>query len=103
MDSPAATLDSFRTPARILVPKLVNSRDGWKRKAAERKRRLKAAAVKVRDLQASRQLWRDRHDDARRRADDAEGQLLLARAQLTHARAEAERLRLDAEKKAPPR
>ncbi len=103
MDRPAATLDSFRTPARILVPKLVISRDAWKRKAAERKRRLKAAAVKIRDLQDSRQAWRGRHDEACRRADDAEQQLLLARAQLAHARAEAERLRLEAEKKAPPR
>ena len=101
MDRPTATLDSFRTPARILVPKLVNSRDGWKRKAAERERRLKAAAVKIRDLQDSRRLWRGRHDDAARRADDAERQLLLARHQLADARAEA--ARLDAEKKTPPR
>ena len=47
----------FLTPPRILIPKLLRSRDGWKRKAALRKAQAKALAVKARDLAVSR----DRH------------------------------------------
>src|SRR5712664_3755189 len=67
-----ATLDcpTFQTPARILIPKLVASRAGWKGKAGERKRRLKAARIRVRDLEASRQRWHDRADAAELKADE---------------------------------
>jgi len=45
----------FQTPPRILIPKLVASRDGWKSKAGARKKALKAAQIRIRDLEASRQ------------------------------------------------
>lgn len=51
---------SFRTPVRILLPKLLKSRDDWKAKSHERKVRLKAATIKARDLSASRDMWRQR-------------------------------------------
>ena len=57
MDGAALKTSAFRTPPRILIPKLVASRDGWKTKAGERKRRLKAARIRIRDLQASRDGW----------------------------------------------
>jgi chromosome segregation ATPase len=49
---------SFLTPTRILVPKLLKSRDGWKAKADQRKKKLKAAQIRIRDLQASRDSWK---------------------------------------------
>jgi chromosome segregation ATPase len=51
---------SFRTPLRILLPKLVKSRDAWKAKADGRKAQLKAAKIKIRDCSASRDMWRER-------------------------------------------
>ena len=51
---------SFRTPLRILLPKLLKSRDDWKAKSDQRKAALKAARITIRDLTASRALWRQR-------------------------------------------
>jgi chromosome segregation ATPase len=51
---------TFRTPVRILLPKLLKSRNDWKAKSAQRKTKLKAAQIKIRDLSASRELWRKR-------------------------------------------
>ncbi|HCG03195.1 MAG TPA: hypothetical protein DEV93_21980 [Chloroflexi bacterium] len=50
----------FRTPPRILIPKLVSSRDKWKVKATDRKHRLHQEKIHSRDLSLSRQRWKDR-------------------------------------------
>ena len=89
-----ATLDrsSFLTPTRILVPKLVKSRDGWKKKAAERKKRLKAASIRIRDLQSSRDSWRQRAEAAERKVAELNGPLSQTQPSLSDAQADAERL-----------
>src|SRR5260370_14314114 len=51
---------SFRPPLRILVPKLLKSRDSWKAKSDRRKAKLKAASIKIRDCSPSRDRWRER-------------------------------------------
>lgn len=51
---------TFRTPLRILVPKLLKSRDDWKTKSDRRKAELRSAKIKIRDLSASRDKWRER-------------------------------------------
>ena len=50
--------ETFRTPVRILLPKLLKSRNGWKAKSDRRKAELKAAKIKIRDCSASRDRWR---------------------------------------------
>ena len=50
-----STATPFKTPARILIPKLVRSRDAWKTKANARKDQRKALEIRVRDLEASRE------------------------------------------------
>jgi chromosome segregation ATPase len=72
---------------------LVTSRDGWKGKASERKRRLKAARIRIRDLDASRERWRERANDAERKACDLGQQLEQTRQALAAANAEVARLR----------
>ena len=96
-----ATLDrpTFQTPAPILIPKLVASRAGWKGKAGDRKRRLKAARIRIRDLEASRQRWHDRADEGERKADEVCQQLAQAQQALAAAQAEADRLRDELKKK----
>jgi chromosome segregation ATPase len=86
----AAIRQKFRTPVRILLPKLLQSRDAWKAKSDRRKQQLKAAQIKIRDLSASRDLWRhraERHAEemrqARERAERAERELEQLRARLT--------------------
>ena len=81
--------DSFRTPVRILLPKLFKSRNGWKAKSDRRKAELKAAKIKIRDCSASRDRWRQRteqlEDETRRlreRAEQAERELETTRAAL---------------------
>jgi hypothetical protein len=51
---------TFSTPIRILLPKLLKSRDDWKAKSHQRKAELKSAKIKIRDLSASRARWRQR-------------------------------------------
>lgn len=96
MDGATSTTPTFRTPTRILIPKLVKSRDGWKAKAQERKKRLKAARIRNRDLEASRKVWRSR-------AETAEEQVAALQQQhaqeLAALRAENERLREELKKK----
>ena len=75
-DSPREGL-LFRTPARILIPKLIRSREGWKEKSGERRKCLKAAKIRVRDLEASREQWRQR-------AEQAERELATLRGELSH-------------------
>ena len=72
-----ATPVAFRTPHRILIPKLLRSRDAWKDKATQRKAQIKALQIRARDLTASRL----RH---RQRADHLAQQLQQLRLQLEH-------------------
>ncbi len=69
------TLPAFRTPPRILIPKLVRSRDAWKAKATTRKTQRKALEIRVRDLEASRDLHRQRADQLQERVTQLEAQL----------------------------
>jgi hypothetical protein len=68
MDGPATMSEiraTFRTPLRILLPKLLISREDWKAKSHQRKAALKAAAITIRDLSASRDRWRQQTEHLR--------------------------------------
>lgn len=69
------SLAAFRTPPRILIPKLVRSRDAWKAKATTRKTQRKALEIRVRDLEASRDLHRQRAEQLQQRVTQLEAQL----------------------------
>jgi len=78
MDGSTGSSQTFRTPSRILIPKLVGSRDGWKRKANERKKKLKAARIRIRDLEMSREGWKQKTGAADMRIAELECQLAQA-------------------------
>lgn len=99
MDGAILDCPTFQTPARILIPKLVASRAGWKRKASDRKRRLKAAKIRIRDLEVSRQRWHDRADAAELKTDELRQQLAQAQQALAAANTETDRLRDELKKK----
>lgn len=76
----------FLTPPRILIPKLVKSRDAWKAKATQRKKQRKALQIRVRDLLASRLQHRERANSLRQ-------DLEVARLQLEHAQQQLDQLK----------
>ncbi len=69
---------TFQTPPRILIPKLVKSRDAWKAKATARKAERKALEIRVRDLEASRNSYRQHAEQLRQRVRELEQQLAAA-------------------------
>jgi hypothetical protein len=99
MDGATGATQSFLTPPRILVPKLVGSRDGWKAKATDRKKRLKVAHIRVRDLENSREGWRQKAGDAANRIAELERQLAQVEQDLVVSRSAAEWLREELKKK----
>jgi chromosome segregation ATPase len=92
MDGSTPETTTFRTPQRILIPKLLTSRAGWKAKAGERKRQLKAARIRSRDLETSRTRWRERATAAEQQVADLRSQLQQAQQQLAETQAAAEHL-----------
>lgn len=93
MDGRMTEAREFRTPVRILIPKLVRSRDGWKAKAQERKRRLWKSQVRIRDLETSRQGWRERAEAAERNVAELECAAAVHGAELAAVQSEAAELR----------
>ena len=78
MDGATGSSQTFLTPSRILIPKLVVSRDGWKAKATERKKKLKAAHIRIRDLKNSRAGWKQKTGAAESRIAELERRLAQA-------------------------
>ena len=96
MDGPATLADTeFRTPARILIPKLLKSREGWKTKCLRRRAQIKTLNIKVRDLTASRGAWRAKYETLLAQHE----QLQLEHTQLQHQFQTVEAERDDAKKK----
>jgi hypothetical protein len=90
MDSLSKTTSAsdFRTPPRILIPKLVHSRDRWKAKATAYKRQHRKEKIHSRDLSLSRQQWKDRALDAQHKLHDLQLQLERSQADLALAHAQ---------------
>ena len=53
-------MNAFKSPVTRLANLFQRSRDAWKAKALERQQRLRAAEVKIRDLEHSRAQWKAR-------------------------------------------
>ena len=53
-------MDEFKSPVNRLAKLFKKSRDAWKARALEKQQRLRAAPVKVRDLEQSRDQWKKR-------------------------------------------
>ena len=100
MDSPPETTPAsdFRTPPRILIPKLVISRDKWKAKATVRKRQYRKEKIHSRDLKASRQSWKERALAAEQKNQQLQQQLQNAEAELAEARPRLAQLQEDSKK-----
>ena len=93
---------TFRSPPRILIPKLVKSRDNWKAKANQRNSALKKAQISNRDLSHSRNRWKQRAQDAevalQQQLRLVQQQLEQTQRQLEQSRAEVALLQAQEEK-----
>jgi hypothetical protein len=100
MDSSGKTTPAseFRTPPRILIPKLVGSRDKWKAKATVRKRQLHKEKIHSRDLSLSRQRWKERALLAEQQLQELQQQLQRTETDLAQARSDRAQLQEDAKK-----
>jgi hypothetical protein len=78
---------------------LVKSRDGWKTKAGQRKKRLKAARIRIRDLVNSRDHWKDQAKVAENRVAELERQLEQTKQELVAERNGNDSLRDELKKK----
>jgi predicted nucleic acid-binding Zn-ribbon protein len=65
----------FKSPKRKLVDFFRRSRDGWKRKYQESKRRNKQLSNQVRAVEKSRAHWKEVAKEERRKARQLEQQL----------------------------
>jgi hypothetical protein len=65
-------METFKSPVARLARLFQTSRDAWKAKALDKQRRLRAAQVKIRDLEASRAQWKERALAAEAARRDAE-------------------------------
>jgi hypothetical protein len=101
MDAVKQNTREFQTPPRILIPKLVRSRDGWKLKANQRKRKLKSATIRIRDLEASRDTWRARAEAAELQAERSQQQMAKSEQARVDSQVEAEQLRHELKKMSP--
>ena len=81
---------TFRTPLRILVPKILKSRDAWKAKSDRRKAQLKSAQIKIRDLTLSRTRWKQAAESAQEQVHPLQEQLQQSRTELAQLRLELE-------------
>jgi chromosome segregation ATPase len=89
---------TFSTPVRILLPKLLKSRDDWKAKSHQRKAQLKSAKIKIRDLSVSRDMWRERAEQSQGEARRLQEQLERTQRELEATRTALTQLE-DAQKK----
>jgi len=63
----------FRSPKRSLALSFRLSRDRWKAKASRRLQDIKACRVRIRDLQTSRALWKEKALHLQRQIDELQG------------------------------
>ena len=80
--------NDFRTPPRILIPKLARSRDQWKAKATARKNQYRKEKIHSRDLESSRARWKDRALNAEQQLHELQERLRCAAAELQEARSQ---------------
>jgi hypothetical protein len=53
-------MEGFKSADSRLVRLFNNSREKWKKRAAEKQKKMRGMEIKVRDLSASRELWKQK-------------------------------------------
>ena len=53
-------MEEFKSPTSRLLQMFKDGRDNWREKALEKQKKLRASEIKIRDLKASREYWKNR-------------------------------------------
>lgn len=69
------TMRNYKSSAQRLAYLFKQGRDQWQQRAAEKQKKLRAQAVRIRDLEASRELWKQRAQAAERAFRELQGQV----------------------------
>ena len=67
----------FKSPTSRLARLFRAGRDNWKEKALEKQKKLRALEIKVRDLSASREYWKNRAMAAEKGVSQENGEVLV--------------------------
>jgi hypothetical protein len=57
-------IDGYKSSIQRLTKLFKQSRDMWKERALEKQKKLRAQAIRIRDLETSRALWKHRAETA---------------------------------------
>ncbi|MCC5611885.1 hypothetical protein LC612_35425 [Nostoc sp. CHAB 5834] len=67
----------FKSPTSRLARLFRAGRDNWKEKALEKQKKLRALEIKVRDLSASREYWKNRAIAAEKGISQENGEAIV--------------------------
>lgn len=67
----------FKSPTSRLARLFRAGRDNWKEKALEKQKKLRALEIKVRDLSASREYWKNRAIAAEKGPSQENGEAIV--------------------------
>ncbi len=57
-------MKDYRSKSEKLASWFLSSRNNWKQRALEKQKKLRAAQIKIRDLEKSREYWKERAKEA---------------------------------------
>ena len=77
-------MEGFKSTDRRLVQLFNNSREKWKKKAAEKQKKMRGMEVKIRDLNISRELWKEKALAAKEQQEQLERELGEFKKKLNH-------------------
>jgi hypothetical protein len=68
-------MKGFKSTDSRLAKLFNNSRDKWKKRVAEKQKKMRGMEIKIRDLSASRELWKEKALVAQEQQDQLEREL----------------------------
>jgi hypothetical protein len=68
-------MEGFKSTDSRLAQLFNNSRDKWKKRAAEKQKKMRGMEIKIRDLSASRELWKEKALAAQEQQEQLEREL----------------------------
>jgi hypothetical protein len=68
-------MEGFKSADSRLVRLFNNSREKWKKRAAEKQKKMRGMEIKIRDLSASRELWKEKALSAQEQQEKLEREL----------------------------
>ena len=65
-------MKDYRSKSEKLASWFLSSRNSWKQRALQKQKKLRAAQIKIRDLEKSRKYWKERAKEAELKQKETE-------------------------------